>query len=156
MPAWITVYMHRDPSPITSDRVRAGISPADWWTLGEDFGLDEDEVDRFMNGLKWQDDPLSFSQEGQRPVRLHLWTDPDRIREELDELRSPPDSIQQRLLSTTAIVAMEMGGTQLRTMHEVVGFEVAYWLSKEFDGLICSPDDKWYDHDEFRWSPVGS
>ncbi len=156
MSAWITIYMQRDPAPLSLDRIRAGISQADWWTLGEDFELDEDDVDRFMKALQWKEAPLSFSLEGQRPVGVHLWTDPDRISEELEELRSPPESVQQRLLGTSAIVALDIGGAQLRTMHEVVGFEVAYWLSEDFGGLICAPDDKWYDHDEFRWSPIGS
>ncbi len=156
MPAWITIYMPRDPSPVTVERLRKGISQADWWTLGEDFGVERSDADRFMNALKWSESPLSFFLEGQRAVRIHIWTDPDRVSEELEELRSPPASVKRRLLYTSAVVALEMGGAQLRTMHEVVGFEVAYWLSEKFDGLICDPSDKWYDHDEFRWSPIGS
>lgn len=156
MSVWITIYLQRDPSPVAVERLRKGISQADWWTLGEDFDVEEDEVSEFMKALRWSESPLSFFLEGQRPVRIHVWTEPERIQEELDELQSTPAAVKQFLSRTTAIVALELGGAQLRTMHEVVGFEIAYWLSEEFNGIICDPSDNWYDHDKHRWSPIGS
>jgi hypothetical protein len=94
---WETVYLQRSPTGITSDQIRKAISPGDWLTLGEDFGLDEYVVDRFMEDLRWGDVPLWFGQENQRPVKFHFWTAPERVREELDELRSPPPSVHERL-----------------------------------------------------------
>lgn len=154
MAAWITIYLRRSPGRLTTGQIQSGIAPADWRILGEGFGIEEDDVDRFMDGLVWNDEPLSFGQAEHRPVQIHTWADPARVEEELSELEDVPDAASERLAGTTAIVALELGISQLRTMHEAVGFEIAYWLAEAFQGLIRSPDDNWYDHDEFRWKPI--
>ena len=54
------------------------------------------------------------------------------------------------------MVALELGYSHLRTMHEVVAFEIAYWLAEHYGGMILAPDGQWYDHAEHRWEPMES
>jgi len=156
MPAWITVYMRQVPKELTPEGIKQGIRVADWWTLGEDFGISEDTVDDFMRGLRWGDNPLRFGQEGQRPVQVHLWTDSEHLQEEIAELElgALPVSIRSHLGEVRAIVALEIGFSQLKSMVEVVAFEIAYWLAETYEGLIHAPDESWYDHDVHRWDPI--
>jgi hypothetical protein len=159
VPAWITIYLQAEPRDLSTAAIREGIADADWWTLGEDLDLDDDEVDAFMAALEWHDHPLELRHEGRRPVQFHVWTDPARLREEVDELdqiegQLVPPSVREHLRSIRAIVALEMGFTQLETMFEVVGFEVAYWLAETYRGVIKGPSDAWFDHDTHRWDPI--
>jgi hypothetical protein len=155
MAYWITIYCADSVPAINLEEMRKGISSADWWTLGEDFDLEEDEVDAFMDHLIWTTDPLAFGLKDERPVRIHVWNDPARIKEEIEELedRMPP-SVAGRIGKTKSIVALELGISQVRTMNEVVGFEIAYWFSETKNGLIMGPYDSWFDHAEHRWDPI--
>lgn len=76
MAAWITVYLQDALPELSPAAIQDGIEVADWWTHGELLGLDEDEVDAFMDGLKWQEQPLELCTEGQRPLQFHVRTDP--------------------------------------------------------------------------------
>ncbi len=156
MPAWITTYLHRLPKDLDLDAIREGIAPADWSTLGEDFDIEAPSVDRFMKELQWSQEPLQLSQPEGRPVRIHVWTEPDRVEEELSELAPQQGRVRDHLTDTCAVVALELGFSQLSTMHEVVAFEIAYWLAERYRGVILAPDDQWYDHDQHRWEPIGT
>ncbi len=154
MPAWITTYLQHEPHDLDAAAIRRGIAPADWLTLGEDFDVHADAVERFMRDLQWSDEPLQFGLPDGRPVRVRVWTGADRVEEELSELPPQQGAVREHLTDTCAIVAIELGYSQLRTMHEVVAFEIAYWLAARFAGVILAPDDRWYDHDEHRWEPM--
>lgn len=158
MPAWITTYLHRPPPELTAEAIQQGISQADWLTLGEDVGMEPEDVKAFMAQLRWSDERLEFSVEPERrPVQLYVWDDPSRVATELNEVaeRGPvPQSVQQQLSSVTGVIAIELGWSQLQTMYEVVAFEIAYWLVEQFGGVILSPDNLWYDADEHRWEPM--
>ncbi|NEO85406.1 MAG: hypothetical protein F6J87_14325 [Spirulina sp. SIO3F2] len=157
MAAWIVIYLQKAPELLTAQTICKNIESADWWTLGEDFGLEENAVNDFMETIQWSNEPLSFGQEGQRPVQFHLWTERERILEEIWELpASTPPLIQQHLEHIQAIVALEIRISQLRTMFEVVAFESAYWLAETYVGIIQADDGQWYDYDEHRWQPISS
>ncbi len=153
MPAWITAYLQRAPKELRASDLRTGTAPADWWTLGEDFDVEAEAVDVFMKELEWIDDPLGFGLPDKRPVNVHVWTEPDRVAEELGELHPHIDTVRQHLTDTCAIVALELGWSQLATMHEVVAFEIAYWLAETYQGVILGNDGHWYDHANHRWEP---
>lgn len=128
----------------------------DWWTLGESVGLEEDEVDAFLAELVWTE--TEVGQPNKRPLQFYEWTDPERVRSEiaeLDEIASivVPDSVRARLEGVTTVVAIEFGISQLDTMLEVVGFEIAYWLAEHHDGVIKADNGAWFDHDAHRWDP---
>ncbi len=153
MPAWITTYLQRSPQELDADEVRKGIADADWWTLAEDFEIDSEAVDRFMAALGWQDEPLQVGLPDARPIKLHVWTESDRVEDELGELPPQQGPVRDHLTDTCAVVAIELGWSQLRSMHEVLAFEIAYWLAERFQGVILAPDDRWYDSGEHRWEP---
>jgi hypothetical protein len=124
---------------------------SDWSTLGESIGLEDDEVDTFMAALVWSDEPSRVGQPNMRPMKVHVWTDPALVRTELEELSKVPASVQ--LDGVTTVVALEFGISQLDTMLEVVGFEIAYWLAEHYDGVIKADNGAWFDHDAHRWDP---
>lgn len=159
MAAWITIYLQDAPPELSPASIQGGIDAADWWTHGELLGLDEDEVDAFMDDLKWQERPLELGAEGQRPLQFHARTDPAQIDTELAELDEVdgievPASVREHLRSTRAIVALELGFAQLETMFAVVAFEIAFWLASTGRGVIRGPDELWYDHAAHRWQPI--
>jgi hypothetical protein len=156
MASWITIYLQHPLENLDIHDIKQGIGSADWWTLGEDFGVEEEEVDKFMEGLYWQNDPLEIGQEGSRPIQIHIWREPSRLKEEIAEIseKKLPGAVSEHLKNIHTIVALELGISQLRTMYEVVAFEIAYWLAETKQGLICSPDDLWFDHDKHRWQAI--
>ncbi|MEO8839966.1 MAG: hypothetical protein ABI591_05035 [Kofleriaceae bacterium] len=156
MAAWITIYL-KSPKPVPgAAAIRDAMTLPDWWTLGESVGLEEDQVDAFLAGLVWSE--TEVGQPDKRPLQVHEWTDPDRVRSEiaeLDEIAATvvPDSVRARLEGVTTIVAIEYGIGQIGTMLEVVGFEIAYWLAAHYDGVIKSDHHAWFDHDAHRGDP---
>ncbi len=159
MAAWITVYLQDAAPELNPTSIQHGIDVADWWTLGEQLDLEEDEVDAFLDGLQWQAEPLELGAEGQRPLQFHVRTEADRIREAIDELDEldevpVPAAVREHLRSIRAIIAIEFGIGQLETMFEAVGFEIAYWLAKVSRGVILGPDDQWYGLGPRRREPI--
>jgi hypothetical protein len=93
MAAWLTVYCTRPVSHITADDILAGIGNADFLTIAEGFGIeDEDVVDRALAQLRIElvnevavrfrlrYRPLKF-----RPVLIWLWTEAAEVKEQQDE-----------------------------------------------------------------------
>ena len=148
MAAWITIYS-KSRKPVPSLATIRDALGSDWWTLGESIGLEEPEVDAFMASLAWSDEQVG--QPSKRPLQLHVWSEPARVRAELEELSKVPASV--KLDGVTIVIALEFGISQLDTMLEVVGFEIAYWLAEHHDGLIKADNGAWFDHDAHRWDP---
>lgn len=160
MPARITVYTQEPIVSLTAEAIKKGISPADWWTLGEDVGLDVDEVNVFMDNLAWSDGtPLEFRADRERrPVQFRLLSDAEEVSAYLAELLengdgSIPAAVREHLSQVSSIVDIELGWQQLKSMYEVIAFEAAYWLAETYKGLIRSAGDLWFDDDEHRWDP---
>jgi hypothetical protein len=159
--AWVTIYQRdrvAELSLVALQRELAGLP--DWYTLAETLDLEEAEVDAVIDHLVWSDDPLEIRLEGRRPLQFHVWSTPDRVREEvleLDQIAGAPPmpaSVRAHLASVQSIIAIEMGWSQLDTMFEIVAFEVAYHLAQQHGGLIRGPNDAWFDHAAHRWDPI--
>jgi len=45
MPAWVSVYCTQPIDDVTPDQLRTGIRESDYWTLAEDYDVDDDLVD---------------------------------------------------------------------------------------------------------------
>lgn len=161
MAAWVTIYL-RDLvaklSLVALWRDLAGLP--DWHMLAETLGIEDAEVDAVISHLVWSDDPLEIRLEGRRPLQFHVWSAPDRVREEVFELDqiagapAVPASVRGHLASVQSIIAIELGASQLDTMFEIVAFEVAYYLAEQHNGLIRGPNDAWFDHAAHRWNPI--
>jgi len=156
MAAWITIYLQDYVDSLTMNEIQKGVEPADWWTLGEWLDLEEDEVDTFMDSLIWSNDSLEIGHEGDRPIQIHIWNEPERVKEELEEALDfePPKKVCKHLKNLKTVIALEMGFPQLDTMLCSVAFEVAYWLAETKKGLIRSQDDLWFDHKKNRYDPI--
>lgn len=157
MAAWVTIYLAGELPDLRTASIRQAISDADWYTLAEQFDIEEDAVAAFRAAITWSDEPLEIRHEGRRPVQFHVWTDAARVREEIEELAENtelPASVSTHLQSVRAIVALEMGFSQLETMFEILAFEIAYWLAGVGHGLIRGPNDAWFDHRAHRWKPI--
>ncbi|OJV16989.1 MAG: hypothetical protein BGO21_29565 [Dyadobacter sp. 50-39] len=156
MPNHITIYLTQNLTQLSVEEINSGISAADWWTLGEKFDIEEDAVDDFWDTLKWSDSPISFYQEGVRPVQISLYNEEKRLKEEIEETlqRNLPNSVRKHMESVTSVVILELGISQSNTLFEIVAFEIAYWLADTKHGLILSPDGLWFDHCDNRWQPI--
>ena len=150
MAAWITIYV-KSGKPVPGAATIHAELMSDWSTLGESIGLEDVEVDTFMAALVWSNEPSRVGQPNKRPLQVHVWTDPALVHIELDELSNVLASVH--LDGITTVVALELGISQLDTMLEVVGFEIAYWLAEHHDGVIKADNGAWFDHDTHRWDP---
>ncbi len=89
-----------------------------------------------------------------RQVDVHLWTDPEVVVEELDEAgewleelgEKTRKEVLQRLKGVVAVVAVEIGWTQVESvdMGVVLASEVANHYAREADGVLRDWDDAWW------------
>ena len=157
----MTIYLRERVTELSLVALQRALARLpDWHTLAESFEIEEAEVDAVIDHLVWSDDPLEIRLAGRRPLQFHVWSTPDRVREEVLELDqiagtpAEPASVRAHLASIQSIIAIEMGASHLNTMFEIVAFEVAYYLAEKHRGLIRGPNDAWFDHAAHRWKPI--
>ena len=112
MASWVTIYLKESLTTLDIKDIQQGIAPADWLSLGEDFDLEEEEVNSFMEHLQWKQNPLEIVSEDERPIQIHIWNNSKRIEEEITELDAPIQ-VQKHLANIKTIVAIEFGISQL-------------------------------------------
>lgn len=167
MPMWVTVYAEGDINAVGPEQLRAWFEEADMLSLAEDYAdLDDPEgpVDEAMAKLAFAPNgPGEFMIEFgyKRPVIVHLWTDPDRVAEELmeaNEALSLPQShpLRQKLARTKAVVGIEMGFSHTENMGIVFGYEAARVYAQHTNGLVHGDDDRWSVIVDWAWTPVRS
>lgn len=157
---WITVYCrrsvaHLQPTDVLggiTDRDREAPAGADYLTLAESYGVDEDEVPPALSALAVRarsDEPVDFEvscDRSSRPIVLHRWHAAARLEEELLEAsntRSIPSELTSRLQQTTEIIAIELGRSELASMAIVFAYELARYFAQKGDGIIVDDDDRW-------------
>lgn len=170
---WLTVYCRREVGGLEPSDLLAGIrdqdreAPAgvDYWTLAEDYGIEDTAVvDAALNELRVEatgkgiDCEVRYrAEDDARPVVLHVWDEPGRVAEELEEAmegRDPPEGIVARLKETKAIVGIELGFSQLDDMGVVVAYEIARWLAQRGDGVVVDDDQSWQGVRDGGWVSV--
>ncbi len=177
MPAWITVYCGRLVGPLSGTDLRRGIlggdpsalAGVDYLTLAEPFDIDdEDIVDETIQQLEVvadvDPDPdlyeVRYRREELRPIVVHRWRQPDRVREEVTEvlelrdLEIPDPRLADRLRDSREVVGIELGFSQLEDMGVVVGYEIARYLAQRGDGLVLDEGDRWVRVVEGAFVPV--
>ena len=101
MSAWATIFCKRSLADVTPEQVLAGIDDADWWTLAEFYGIDDEAVvDAALKYLRIEelpdDDPGKHLWElhyrpnrpaGVRQIRIERWSDPSLVVDEATEAR---------------------------------------------------------------------
>jgi hypothetical protein len=166
MSAWVMIYCKRSLADVTPQQVLAGIDDADWWTLPEIYGIeDEAVVDAALKHLRIKafpdDEPGKHLWElhyrpnrprGVRQVQIERYSDPSLVAEEVQEERRAlsrarkPDAklIREHLAKVRETVGIELGWDQLDTMAAVLAYEVATWLARVGSGLINDHNDHWW------------
>jgi hypothetical protein len=163
--AWLTVYCAKPIRQLAGAELRKGIDPADWYTLAEGQGIDDDAVVKAaVSQLRIADDGSELRCRPDpklRPVQIHLWSAQERLAEERREveerlvnLRSEgAERVRAHLERTISIVALELGFPMLERMEIVFAWEVAMYLAETYDGLVSGLDNDWYDADRHRFQP---
>ncbi|MCB9492532.1 MAG: hypothetical protein H6674_10755 [Dehalococcoidia bacterium] len=153
---WITVYCKRDCSALQPSDLAHGIrggdpealAGVDYDSLAEDCGVPESLVPPALEHLRVTDDfEVRYQQDpNARPIIVHLWMQPERVREEVGEsyeVRSPPKGAAPFLERCQAVVGIELGFSMAGTMGVVIAHEVARYLAQKYDGVIVDDDDRW-------------
>jgi len=172
MPIWMTVYCRKPLSDLTPQQVLDGIqgndpvAPAgvDYWTLAEDYGIDEDLVDEELSTLSVS--PLRGGDEGyevrygarEQPLAIRRWHDPTRVAEEIQEIleqadRQPEEAIR-RVHASREVIGVEMRPGHLRDMGVVIAYEVARYLAQKGDGLIRTDEERWLEVKQGAFEPL--
>ena len=154
MPAWITVYCKKPVSDLTGEAILEAVKDCDWWALAEDQEVDEDTVDEAVAKLRFdpREEAFHYKDEGERPLVMHIWTDPVRVKEEIGEIGD--EALAAQLEGVVAVVAIEMGFGQLQDMGAVFAIEICGWMAESKAGLVCDFNDEWYSRHEGDWVPL--
>jgi hypothetical protein len=155
------VYCTRSVADVTADGILASIRNTDLWSVAEDFGIEDDEavcsaVDALrVEPVTGQPDirfRLSYRPPEYRPVLVHVWADPERVRTELEEAAERLEDaagdgigrIRMHLGRVVEVVAVELGWSQMSDMGVVLASQVAEFLAGVADGLVLDENDAWW------------
>jgi len=161
MAAWFTVYCTRSVDHVTATDIRSEIDRWDFPTAAEAYGIDgEETVHQGLASLKLE--PLDGSGQvrfqlrygppNRRPILLHVLSDPEsvkEVREEAEELLERVGGegevrIRSHLDRMVAVVALELGWSQLEDMGVVFAGRVSEYHALIGEGLIRDPYDVWW------------
>ena len=155
MPAWISIYCTESTDDVRADQMLAGIRDNDYWTLAEQYEIDEDLVDHALAMLTIDSDDngwqLRYRPAGERQLAIHRWASRDRVTEEVDEVLESFDNdssdvatrVRQHLSKVQTVIGIEMGFSQLEDLGIVFAFEISRWFGRCKGGLIKDDDGKW-------------
>jgi hypothetical protein len=164
---WLTVYCRTSVAELTTTQLHDGLcdrdeqAPAgvDYVTLAEEHEISEADVDEALEhlavelvGPKPLDVEIRYREDPEaRPIVVHLWSDPSRVAEEIEEAREgrePPEGAHAYLSACREVVGIELGFGQLRDMGLVLATELARYLAQKGDGVIVDDEDEWYALDD--------
>ncbi|MBY0232449.1 MAG: hypothetical protein K2W96_24490 [Gemmataceae bacterium] len=160
MAAWFTIYSPRSLDGLSADGIADALRSGDLHTDAEGFGIeDDDEVYRAVAALRVEalaDDPaipfaVSVKEGRSRPLLVHRWTDPARVREEIAEAeeylagrKGRVSAIRAALSRCIEVAAVELGLVHLEGMGLVIAGQVAEHLASVGNGLILDTNDEWW------------
>lgn len=150
MPSWVTAYCPETIDDLTPESL-ATLRENDFWSLAEDYGVDDEQVSPALKVFKIEKSEdgfqLFYRPAGERQLAIRCWTSPDRVAEEISEVKELIGGLSQAIAdsiaATRAVVAVELGGSQMTDMGLVFAYEVARWLGSHKNALIKGVDDHW-------------
>lgn len=164
-----TVYLRRSLADVAPRQVVEGVRQADLLTLAEASGVAEADAEwaedhlaitEGQAGAPFTSFELAYRPSGNRQVEVERWsTDLVRlgVEEVLDDLAREQNPLYSRVRrhmdAVIDVVSASFGVAQAGSMASVVASEVARWLADQFDGIIRSPDDRWWQlgpHGEYQ------
>lgn len=147
---WITVYCGSDVA-IDGDALIAslrGRDAASVTALAEDYEVDAAAVETALTDLRVTDALEVFyrADPSTRPIVVHVWREAAMVAEELvdaRETRGAPAAAEPYPSRCAAIVALELGFSNLEDVGVVIAYEIARHLAQTYDGVIVDDDDRW-------------
>jgi hypothetical protein len=162
MAAWFTVYCSRSVSHITAEDITTALEAVDIYTVAEGFGIEEEAVvEQALSRLRVEpvaDDTeirfrIRYRPSQFRPLFVHLWTDVERVRQELGEVEAEylsarsgrgVNQVRTALSAVIEVVAVELGLGQLKDMGLVIAGQVAEYFAGVGAGPIRDTGDEWW------------
>lgn len=160
---WLTVYCRSSVATLDPQQLADGLrdrdpeAPAgvDYDSLAEEYEIADELLEEAIEQLavvsvspKPLDVEIRYRRDPQwRPIVVHLWNDPARVAEELEEThegRDPPDGALPYLSACREIVGIELGFSQLDDMGLVIACELARYLAQKGDGIFVDDNNEWY------------
>lgn len=153
MPAWLTIYCRRR-STITRSELLAELRDADWDTLAEVHEIDESLVSPALAAFRLEDADhdaldgagLAYRAAGFRPIRIHVWSSPERVAEEIEQARDAgelPEAVSAALGDVIEVIALELGFGMYEDMGIAIAWEVARILAHDARGFVRDDDKRW-------------
>jgi hypothetical protein len=157
----ITVFGKRSLAGVIPDEVRAGVDEADWWTLAEGYGIDDEDlvnaaldhfrIERLRTRLG-EVYHVYYRPRGRRQIDLWRWTSPEEIAEEvagarkkLKRSRKPAlRRLGDQLARVGEVISLGLGWDQLDGMAVVLAYEIARWLAHVGDGCVRDHEGQWW------------
>ncbi len=142
---WITIYCKRECEDLTPVTLLHALRGGHYEALADEYGVPEGDVAPALRDLAVSPD-LEVHFGWARPLLVHVWDEPDRVREELDEareVRDVPASVDAFVSACCSVVAIELGFSMLENMGVVIAYEVARYVAQKYDGVIVDDDDRW-------------
>jgi hypothetical protein len=162
MASWFTVYCTRSVSHVTAEDITAALDAVDFYTVSEGFGIeDEAVVEQALSLLRVEpvaDSPeirfrIRYRPSQFRPLFVHLWTDVERVRQELTEVEAEylsgrsgrgVNQVRKELSAVVEVVAVELGMGQLEDMGLVIAGQIAEYFAGLGTGPIRDTGDEWW------------
>jgi len=136
------------------------VQQADWWTLAEDWELDEAVADRLDPRFVEAGPDGGFEgvvqyAQDRRPIVLHRWASPERVVEERAEAleRELPDEAREYVEGAVEVVGLEMGWSAHEDGGVLVAWEIATLLARHchHSAVLRDDDDRWYVLNDWTW-----
>ena len=162
MASWFTVYCTRLVSHVTTEDLAAALDAVDFYTVAEGFGIeDETVVEQALSQLRVKpvaDVPgvrfrVHYRPSKMRPLFIHVWTDAERVRQELNEVEGEHlagrtgrgvGQVRKALSATVEVVAVELGLGQLEDMGLVIAGQIAEYFAGVGAGPIRDTAGVWW------------
>jgi len=150
MPLWVTAYCSESIDDVTTESL-GSMRENDYWTLAEDYDVDDELVSPALNLFKITEAKdgfqLSYRPDGERQLAIRCWTTPERVAEEISEVKesigTSNPALAESIAAAKAVVAIELGASQMKDMGIVFSYEVARWFGTHKNAFIKGVDDDW-------------
>lgn len=155
MPLRHTIYCKRSLGAVTPENLLKRLEVLDFWTLGEDYGIEEEAINAALPLQVKNVDPgqfrlfhLSYGKTAKRPIEIDRWESEDQHRGAIEETieslsiadKARAKKISDFLRASVDSVSVAFGVDPPAAMF---AWEVARFFASEFDGIIAADDGEW-------------
>jgi hypothetical protein len=164
MSIWIRVICKRSTGPLNQLDLREGTRDADFAMWGEDYDLDDDEVDKIEEGLHFEVAATDVTlmhyriNEPDRFIRIERWTgmkakeEVGELLEQIEDIESPAaERVRSMLRDVLETIAFELKLSDVESIGYSIAWATAMWLAERGAGLVQTESpDQWWDPDTYE------